>query len=87
MYESAGIVASSKEVTSEPVVVEVVVVPAVTTAFPALLRSVAWCRIFHVTEGVEEPIKTARISVMVMARLVKTREMSSELVGSSTVIE
>ena len=87
MKLSAGMVASSKLVTSLPDVVEVVVVPAVTTAFPALERSVAWCLMVHVTDGVAEPISTALISVMVIARLVKAMEMSSVASGLSTVME
>lgn len=87
MKLSAGIVASLKAVTSLPLVVLVVVVPLVTTSFPAADRSVALCRIVHVTDGVDAPISTALISVMVMARLVNAMLMSSLLSGFSTVIE
>ena len=52
-----------KEVTTDPVVVEVVVVPPVTTSVPvpALLESFLTVQ---VTEGVEEPLRTATISTI-----------------------
>jgi hypothetical protein len=53
----AAIVASEKAVTVLPVVVSVVVVPAVNTLDPPLDRSVA-CLITHVTSGLV-PVTTA----------------------------
>jgi hypothetical protein len=87
MKLSAGMVASLKAVTSLPDVVEVVVVPEVTTSLPAFDLSVAWCLIVQVTDGVEEPNNTALISVIVIARLVKAMVISSDELGFSIVIE
>src|SRR5690349_2763656 len=81
--ESAGMVASLKDVTSEPVVVLVVVVPLVLTSLPAALRSGLW-RTVHVTLGVLLPTSTAFICVTVIATSVNQRVMSSALVGLST---
>ena len=79
-------VTSLKLVTSSPVVVLVVVAPPVTASAPTALLSVP-CRTVQVTEGVDEPTSTARISVIVIALFVKNADMSSELVGSSIVID
>lgn len=82
----AGIVASLKLVTTLPVDTLVVVVPLVTTSFPAALLSVE-CLIVHVTDGVDEPTRTAAILVIVIATGVKNIEMSSVAVGVSTATD
>ena len=81
--ELAGTVASLKEVTTFPLVVELATVPPVTTSFPALLRSV-WCRIVVVTEV--DPVITNTNFVIVIASGVKNMETSSEADGDSIVI-
>lgn len=83
--EFAGIVASLNEVTTLPVVVEVVVVPLVTTSFPVALLSVE-CRTLQVTEGVALPRSTQAIFVMVIATSVKNIVSFSVEVGDCTEI-
>ena len=85
--ESAGMVASLKDVTSEPVETDVVVVPEVTTSAPVADLS-ELCRIVQVTDGVEVPLfRTALISVTVMATFVKNIVISSLEVGLSMEID
>lgn len=61
---SAGTVASLKDVTTLPVVVEFATVPLVTTSFPVLFLSV-WCLIVVVTEV--DHVITNTILAMVIA--------------------
>ena len=60
----AAMVAELKDVTTEPVVVEVVAVPPVTTSVPVADLSDPFLTV-QVTDGVADPLNTATISVIV----------------------
>ena len=80
----AGILAELNEVTILPVVVDVVVVPLVTTSVPVALLSLAFLTV-HVTEGVALPIRTQASLVIVRASSVKNIDISSAFVGALIV--
>lgn len=81
--ELAAIAVALKEVTTDPVVTDVVVVPPVTASVPAALRSVPK-RIVHVTLGLADPVRIAVIFVIVKATGVKNTVISSAAPGEET---
>jgi hypothetical protein len=86
IYESAGIVASAKDVRFDPVVVLVIAVADDKRWFAAAVDlSVPWPGSI-VQDGVPVPTITAWHSTTVMATNVKPMQMFSEAVGFSTVM-